>query len=254
MRSCLAALVVSLLLSGCVTEEFGARMNRDADPKQELSDNIRLAKAYIQEGFTARAIEPLHRALELDSRSAEAYSVLAIVYQIDGDNDLARHNYERALSIKSDSSDIQHNFGSFLYGQKEYKEAIRHLLVAAQDIRYTQRSVSFQVLGLCQLRLGDDKKAEEYFLRALRLERGLPLASLELAQLYYDQRRFNEALGNYERYLEYATPTARSLLLGIRLARVFSDKDREASYALQLNRFFPGSKELEQYEEMKTNE
>ncbi|RRJ83422.1 type IV pilus biogenesis/stability protein PilW [Aestuariirhabdus litorea] len=254
MRSNLAALAVLVLLGGCVTHEYGYTPGRDADPEKELADNIRLAKAYIQEGYTVRAIEPLNRALELDRRSAEAYSVLAIVYQIEGDHEQARYNYERALSINSNASDIQHNFGSFLYRQQQYKEAISHLLVAAENIRYTRRSISFQVLGLCELKLGNEQKAEEYFLRAVRLERGLPVASLELAELYYNQRRYNEALGSYERFLEFAAQTSRSLLLGIRLARVFSDKDREASYALQLGRFFPGSEELAQYEEMKAND
>ncbi|MCL6415362.1 type IV pilus biogenesis/stability protein PilW [Aestuariirhabdus sp. Z084] len=250
MKYCLAALVMSLMVTGCVTEEFGARTNREADPQKELADNIRLAKAYIQEDLTVRAIEPLTRALEIDSRSAEAYAVLAIVYQIEGDADKADYNYKRAISFDSSAPDIRHNYGSFLYRQKRYEDAIVQLQVPARNIRYTGRSVSYQVLGLCELELGNVEKAEEHFLRALRLERGLPLASLELADIYYKQNRYNEALGSFERFLEYSSQNSRSLLLGIRIARAFSDKDREASYALQLNRFYPGSDELKQYEEM----
>lgn len=251
MVRCFTVLLVSLLLASCVTEELGSRANRDKDPDKELADNIRLAKAYIQEGYTARAIDPLTRALEIDSDSAEAYSVLALVYQIEGDVENARDHFEKAVALNPEASDIQHNFGYFLYSQKDYEEAIPHLLQAGQNIRYTRRSLSFELAGLCELRMNHQDKAEEYFLRALRLERGLPGASLELADMYYQQSQNNKALVNYERFLDYSDQNARSLLLGIRLAKVFSNRDREASFALQLNQFYPGSPELKQYEEMK---
>ena len=39
----------------------------------------------------------------------------------------------------------------------------------------------------------------------------------------------------------------QSLLLGIRLAKVFDDRDQAASLGLQLKRFYPGTPEYQQY-------
>jgi type IV pilus assembly protein PilF len=36
-------------------------------------------------------------------------------------------------------------------------------------------------------------------------------------------------------------------LLGIRLAKVFEDRDKAASFGLQLKRLYPGSPEYQQY-------
>ena len=41
---------------------------------------------------------------------------------------------------------------------------------------------------------------------------------------------------------------ARSLLLGIRLANVFDDRDTAASYGLQLKRLYPASPEYQAYQ------
>jgi len=50
-----------------------------------------------------------------------------------------------------------------------------------------------------------------------------------------------------------ADSSARSLMLGIRLERVFGNKDKEASLALRLKNKFPYSKELLDYQQKNSN-
>ena len=45
----------------------------------------------------------------------------------------------------------------------------------------------------------------------------------------------------YDLFAQGGGQNARSLLLGIRLAKVFEDRDTAASYGLQLKRLYPGS-------------
>ena len=53
----------------------------------------------------------------------------------------------------------------------------------------------------------------------------------------------------YQRYSKMdKDQDARGLLLGIRLANIFEDRDTAASYGLQLKRLYPGSPEYRQYQ------
>jgi len=51
----------------------------------------------------------------------------------------------------------------------------------------------------------------------------------------------------YDRFTQLSEQTARSLLLGTRLAKVYEDKNKAASYGLQLKRLYPGTPEYQQY-------
>lgn len=50
----------------------------------------------------------------------------------------------------------------------------------------------------------------------------------------------------YQAFSQLSPQDARSLLLGIRLAEVFNDRNTAASYALQLKRLYPNSPEYRQ--------
>ena len=89
--------------------------------------------------------------------------------------------------------------------------------------------------------------AQEHFQRALRLNARQPRALLEMAALSYERREYVPARNYYERYTGLSEQNARSLLLGIRLAKVFADPDKAASYGLQLKRLYPASREYQQY-------
>ena len=68
-----------------------------------------------------------------------------------------------------------------------------------------------------------------------------------MAQLSYDDKQYGPARGYYENYVALANHDARSLLLGVRLAKIFEDRDNAASLGLQLKRLYPGTPEYQQY-------
>jgi type IV pilus assembly protein PilF len=69
-----------------------------------------------------------------------------------------------------------------------------------------------------------------------------------MAQLSYDERQYVPARTYYDEYLKQGQQSAQSLLLGVRLAKVFDDKDTAASYGLQLKRLYPASPEYQAYQ------
>jgi type IV pilus assembly protein PilF len=238
--------VLASAMAGCVSSGSGNPM-RTSEGRDEARDAyIQLGIGYLQQGESARAKTPLRKALELDPDSADAHAALALVFQNEMENQLADEHYRKALSSRNDAR-ILNNYGSFLFEQKRYEEAMERFSKAAEDNLYPGRSHVFQNMGMTALKLGQREQAETYFTRALRLDSRQPGALLELALMAYDDQQYVPAKRYYDSFSSLADQSARSLLLGIRLANIHQDRDQAASLALQLKRLYPGTPEYKQF-------
>lgn len=235
------------LLTGCVTTGDVNPLDTTAGRAKAVNAYVQLGVGYLQQGATERAKSPLQKALDLDPSNADANAALAMVFQIEMEPELAEKHYRSALSESDDSTRILNNYGSFLYDQQRYAEADEYFLKAAKDSMYPGRSRVYENLGLTALKLNQRDKAKKYFQKALRLDPGQPNSLLESGILAYEDRDYVPARDYYSRYVKVGDQNARSLLLGIRLAVIFDQRDVAASDALQLKRLYPASPEYQQY-------
>ncbi|WP_422134229.1 type IV pilus biogenesis/stability protein PilW [Endozoicomonas sp. ALD040] len=233
----ISAVLFSIILSGCVTTGGPEPVNEG----EAVRSYLELARGYVQQGLTEKAVKPINRALEIQPRSADAFGMLGLVYQLQGEASLAETSFRKALSFNPDSSEIHNNFGVFLFSQNRLSEAYREFEQAAGDVRYSSRSRAYENLGLVALKQGRRSLAAEHFDKALKLNSNLPRASLELAAILEEQGQFREAWKYYQVFTRLSRQNERSLRLGVRLARVNGDQDAAASYSLQLGRLFPSS-------------
>ncbi|GGJ92435.1 type IV pilus biogenesis/stability protein PilW [Pseudomonas matsuisoli] len=241
-------LLLPIVLSACVTSGQVDPMDTQKGRSGARDAYIQLGIGYLQKGYTERAKGPLSEALKLDPSNADAHTALALVFQTEAEPTLADKHYREALSSRPKDARILNNYGSFLYEQKRYQEAYQRFEQASQDALYGERSRVFENMGIAALALGNRDLAKEHFSRSLRLNRQQPRALLEMAQLSYEDREYVPARSYYDRYSQMSTQqTASSLLLGIRLAKIFEDRDTAASYGLQLKRLYPGSPEYQKY-------
>jgi type IV pilus assembly protein PilF len=67
-----------------------------------------------------------------------------------------------------------------------------------------------------------------------------------MAELSYEDRHYVPARDYYDRFSLLSEQNARSLLLGVRLAKVFEDRDKAAS-GPAIKRLYPGTPEYQQY-------
>lgn len=245
LRAVLLLLLLGLL-SGCVTTGKVNPMDTKKGRNDARDAYIQLGLGYLRQGDTERAKVPLKNALDIDSNSQDANAALALVFQVEKEPKLAEEYFRKALSAGEDAR-IRNNYGSFLYEQKRYPEAYEMFQKAASDPLYPERSRVFENLGMAAKQLGRQDEAQLYLEKAVGMNRQQPRALLELAEIAYARQQYVPARDYFQRFSQLSEQNARSLLLGVRLAKVFEDKNTAASYGLQLKRLYPGTPEYQQY-------
>lgn len=248
IRKLSGLVVLVAALSACTVQEFANE--RKADPVAGARARVALAAEYLQKGQLDQALQHLQKAIELDPKSAEAYNIMGALLERDGDIEKAEKNYRKALSLKPDYSQVHNNYGVLLYRAKRYKDALEQFTLASNDLGYERRETALEYLGLTALELKDKDKAKASFGRVLKLNPRSADAVLELASMAFEDQDYVTANSYYKRFLQVLgtnPQSARSLWLGIRLARINQDGSALASYELTLKRLYANSAEYQSY-------
>ncbi len=212
MRNVSVVLLV-VFLAGCVTESTGG-LPPPAQDNVRLQAQLDLARGYLESRDWSRARPPLQRAMEIDARSAETHVLLAILNERADEPGIAESHLKRALKIDPDYPQALNNYGTFLYGQGRYDEALVPLRRLVGNPEYHMRAQAYENLGLTELKVGTEDAAKEAFSRALRLNFGQPRSSLELADIAYAEGNFDSARNYYEGFRSMSRQNPRSLCLG----------------------------------------
>jgi type IV pilus assembly protein PilF len=245
LRTALLLLFTGLLF-GCVSTGHVDPMKTDKGRDEARDAYIQLGIGYLNQGNTEQAKVPLKKALEIDPSNADANGALAILFQNEMEPELADEHFRKAIASRPDSRFLN-NYGVFLYDQGRYAEAKERYLQAVKDNMYPERSRVFQNLGMVALKLNDRDGAKQYFERSIRLNKRQARPQLELAKLAYDEKQYVPARKYYDSFSKLTEQNAESLLLGVRLAKIFDDRDKAATLGLQLKRLYPGTPEYKQY-------
>ena len=246
-----ATAVLLALVAGCSstpqgpTTAAGTESGEATDPRNRARVHTELASLYYARGNMAVALDELRVAVAADSSYAPAHSMFGSVYMALRETTLAQSSFEKAVSIAPTDPDINHNFGWFLCQNGKPAESIRYFQQAVKNPLYPTPWRTYSAAGVCTQMSGNVKDAEDYFLRALRLEPDEPTALLQLSQIRYRQKALDDARRLVSRYNKLVAPSAESLWLALRIERKTGERAAEASYASQLRRRFPGSAEYQ---------
>lgn len=231
-------LAVLLMATGCVTESTGG-MPPPGTEAERTKAQLDLARGYIEQRDFNRARLALDQALEISPRNVEAHVLNAVLLHAQGEYELAEFHYETALRIDPDNSQALNNYGTFLYAQGRFDDAIVPLSRLVQDTGYRARSQAFENLGLSYLRAGRVAEAQAALERALALNFRQATAILELSELAFNDGEFDKASKLLSDFKVVARQTARSLCLGIKVAKATGDLNLVSSNTLALNNLFP---------------
>jgi len=253
----LAAASALVMSGGCTTTTTSTPSRPDANSTTEKRDvgpsdartrsNIRLqlAVGYYQDGKYSFALDELRQALTLDPNSADAHTVLALVYNELHEDAKAEQSFQRALQLDPANSDLNNNYGWFLCQHGREKESLGYFETALKNPLYTQKAKPLQNSGVCAAKMGDMVAAEEYFRRSFEIDPTGAVASYNLANIYYGRKDYARARFYVAQVNNSPTPTPASLWLGIRIERRLGNKPNAAALENQLERLFAESREAQ---------
>lgn len=246
-RSLTAVVAVVALLGGCVTTTTGGSKAK-IDKQKALETHVQLGLSYLRQKDIDLARHHFNKAYAIDSNNKGAHNGRALLYQLQGELELAEATFRKALQVDPDFTQARNNYGSFLYRQKRYPEAYEQFEKVAGDLDYPRRAIALLSLGRTAKKLGRTERAKAAFNQALILQPRLASAMVELAEIHFVKEEYAESKKYLDQYDSIARQSARTLWLGIRIERIFGNRDREASYALALKNLHPYSKEYLQYQ------
>lgn len=247
----LATLAVAASVGGCATGKVGAQpaeqpvsqQTATSDFRQRAKVHTELGALYVQRGNLGVALEEARAALSADANYAPAHSLTGLVYMQLHEDVAAEKSFEQALVLAPGDPEINNSFGWFLCQTGREQRSMHYFNAAIKSPLYATPSLPNTNAGICSLRLKDDKAAEDYFIRALRLDGNNDRALFFLADITYRQGRVAAARLHLAELHKLAEPSPESLWLAVRVERKLGDREAEARYASQLRRKFPGTPE-----------
>ncbi|HEY4139038.1 MAG TPA: type IV pilus biogenesis/stability protein PilW [Casimicrobiaceae bacterium] len=216
---------------------------QEATPLQRAQIKTDLAAGYYERGQFDVAIEVLDEAQKIEPNYAKTYNVYGLVYTMLAETQKAESNFQRALALAPNDPEIRANWGAFLCATGRPREAIAEFDAALRDPLFKSPEIALINAGKCTAALGDAKKADEYFRRAIAMSPGNPIAAYNLALLAYREARLDDARNWMRPVMRDAAPRAEALYLGMCIERKHGDKQAEVSYQTQLRNRYPDSPE-----------
>ena len=244
----LALVFCSVFLSACVeTQDASSRV---VDRQSAVDDFVSLGMAYLQRGNRDASRRNFEKAFDLKPNSRKAHNGMGMLYQVNGEVELAETSFKRAIKIDKGYSQARVNYGAFLYQQQRYQDAFDQFKLASDDLTYEQRALALAYLGRAALQLDNIERAKSAFEHSLNIDNNITISQIELAEIHFDRQDYPEAKKYLDQYTATQKSSARSLWLGIRIERIFGNKNKEASYVLALKNLHPYSKEYLAYKNM----
>ena len=250
------AVLVGVLLSGCtgLQSESVAINKKTVSSEGALQAYTTLGLQYLQSGDSVNAKSAVQKALDINAEYAPSYNALGLIFQLEDEVALAEQYYKKAIYLEPDSAMFHNNYGAFLFSEKRYQEACVELSKATEDPFYNNRSQAFENLGRCYLKIGRANVAIHSFERSLKVGGMRPLALVELADLYLVSQNISKAETYYSQFTglvnaKKVNHSAKSLWVGVQLARENGKISLATTYALLLKNLYPESDEYKKYKE-----
>lgn len=241
--------IFSLVISGCISTTTGGS-EAVVDKNKALETRIQLTLGYINKGSRDSARINLNKARDIDANDPRVNNAAALLYQLEGEPERAEAEFKLALKRSPQFSSARNNYGVFLSSHGRNEEALEQFQIASNDLEYNRRDVALTNLGQASLKMGLLEKAKANFEHATRLNPRSVTSMVELAELEFMERNYSQAKHYLDRLSRLTKQGPRSLWLGIRLERIFGNKDKEASLALALKNLYPYSAEYLEYKRL----
>jgi type IV pilus assembly protein PilF len=247
-----AGILALPMLFGCVTNPPGKESSMQepvsqqvavGDIRQRAKAHVELGMEYLMNGRMSVALDEARNAIESDSSYPLGYNLLALVQMYLKENQGAEENFHRALGLAPGDPEINNNYGWFLCQTEREQQSIPYFVAASNVQLYSTPTKPLTNAGICSLAMKDDKGAESFLLKALRVDPTNADAQFLVADICYRAGRLEEARARLDDVHRRRDPSAQTAWLGLRIARKLGDRETENRYAGEIRRQFQNSGE-----------
>jgi len=257
MKSAAIAFLLSMALAAlaaCTTTTTTKVDQQEPDLMEASKLNVELALGYIRREQLGVAQEKLDKAIEQDPKNLDAFTTMAYLKTLIGENQEAVNYYLDALDIKPDDPGLHNSYGGLLCKMGKYDEGLKELRNAYQNPFYETPYLAFANAGICYLKQGDLKQAELLLRKALRVNPEYTGALISMAEIGIKAKKYLMARAYIQRYHARVKPTAESLWLQIQAEKALGDNEHYLKYAKLLLSEFPDSDEAGLLHDLARNE
>lgn len=219
----------------------------ESSARKRARIRVELALGYLEQGKTNIALDEVKLALAADPEFADAYSLRGLIYMRLNELPLAQESFMKALAVRPRDPNILHNLGWLKCQQARYPEALVDFSLALANPGYGERAKTYMAQGLCQIRAGQRREAEQSLLKAYEFDAMNPVTGYNLANLLFQNADFARAQFYIRRLNNSEWANAESLWLGIKVENKLADRVALLQLATQLEKRFPQSKEASAY-------
>lgn len=213
---------VALLISGCGTTG-GSKQKVEPNYKKAYQDYVALGAQYLQMGRYDLAEPKLKRAIEIDSQPAEAWNVLAVLYEQKRDIASGYKVYEKLTTSHPDYALGFVNFATFLckFNREPERQAL-YQKMRGKGKAFT--TLAYIAEGNCERGRNNAAGAIAAYQNALRYDQYAAGALLPLADIALRQGDAAAAMQYLRVVHTYVGYSPESVTLGIEAAGALGDQ------------------------------
>lgn len=246
-----SALALSLVACVTVTE---SRITKKASPEKAVENYTELGLGYLERNRPDLARKRIEKALSIDSKYAPANDVMGLIWQSEGEFELAEEFFLRSMKQDKSYTRARHHLGNLYLQMKQYERAEQELDRAAKNPYYDGRALAYNDLALMYYRQNRLDEAIDSYGETLRLSMYNVQALVNISTLYFEKQDYQKSQHYFDRLDRVVNRgqtnhTAHSLWLGIQLATINQNTKRAISLASVLKRNYPESNEYKLYQE-----
>lgn len=170
-----------------------------ANTNPTFSNLLDLSFVYINNGMAGKAIEPLNKAIAIDSKSASAYGNLGFAYALLGRYKEGIAACEKAIQIDSTFQLAKNNLNMIKGEQKKELDIIEELAKKPENEKGT---FYYTGLGLHYLKLEDYDKGIENFNKVLKIDPKNSAGLIDLGIAYMSKQQYEDAAKYFQKATE----------------------------------------------------
>lgn len=222
-----------------IAPEYHVRDTPGDRRREQVYAQLVSAKAQLERGELAAAEAQAQAALRLEPRSADAYTLLAVIADARGQDARSGGMFAKAVEVAPQQGAALNNYGAWLCANGRAAESLPLFERAAASPGYARPQDAWANAGACALKVGHIDEAAAPLQAALQREPGNAVALEAMADLAWRRGDTAQARDWIDRRLAAADASASSLQLASQISARLGDKAAADRYLQRLRTRFP---------------